>query len=333
MKQKEAQTIQRRTQYFSYISTDYVYYSFIFALLPALLWGFFVFGPQSLLVFAVSLGTALLVEFLISRISSHPPMYIHAFWIGILIAAFMPPAVSFFVPCFAVLFALVVVKCSFGSITNCWMNPAAAGIVFVSLSFPERLSKGWLEPDFNFFVANRLVALSERLPVSEFDTWLSTMSNQFLGGFDIVLSPGKFDPLFGNVAGSIAGVSILLILAGSLIILARRVIPWQLPLISCFSFATSIYVLTGEQLFSGNVLHYVSSGNFILGIFFLAPDITSFPTRRLLQCVYALLLGQFAFLFRDVNGGFAMAVLLANVLCQPLLNDRVSLDDYNNAIL
>ena len=56
-------------------STSNIMFSVAIALAPACLWGIYVFGLRALLVLAVSTATAVLVEFLLGKISKESTIW------------------------------------------------------------------------------------------------------------------------------------------------------------------------------------------------------------------------------------------------------------------
>lgn len=108
-------------------------------LLPAVVWTAVVQGPPVWRVLLVSLGASLLTELAVAGL---------AFWrftlddgsaalTGLLLGCTMPPGVPLHVPAAAAVFAIAVVKMSFGGLGRNWMNPALAGRVFAALSWPS----------------------------------------------------------------------------------------------------------------------------------------------------------------------------------------------------
>ena len=105
-------------------------------LAPAGIWGVAIFGLGSLFILMISIASAMLTEFIITRLQGrHTLSDGSAFLTGLLIGYNMPPSVPAFIPVIASVFAIAVVKQTFGGLGRNWMNPALAGRVFVLFSW------------------------------------------------------------------------------------------------------------------------------------------------------------------------------------------------------
>jgi electron transport complex protein RnfD len=115
-------------------------------LAPASLWSVYVFGMSSLIVLLVSIFSSVLTEFVITKLlKKFTLMDGSAFLTGLLIGFNMPPSIPLYIPMLASIFAIAVVKHTFGGLGANWMNPALAGRVFVMFSFSGPMSS-WLLP-------------------------------------------------------------------------------------------------------------------------------------------------------------------------------------------
>lgn len=105
----------------------------IIALMPALLWGVYVFGPRALVVVLISVASSVLFEYLV-RLILHRPCTVgdlSAVVTGLLLGLNLPSAVSYWIPVVGAFFAIVVVKQLFGGIGKNFLNPALAGRAFL----------------------------------------------------------------------------------------------------------------------------------------------------------------------------------------------------------
>ena len=120
----------------SSLSTDKAMLFVIIALLPSAIWGVFAFGLRALLVLLVSIASCVIVEYIMGRISKENTIRDYsAIVTGLLIGMNMSPLIPLYIPVIASVFAIVVVKWTFGGLGCNWMNPALAGRVFVFFSF------------------------------------------------------------------------------------------------------------------------------------------------------------------------------------------------------
>ena len=113
----------------------------IIALIPALLWGIYVFGFRAAAIALVSIGSAVLSEavmrFLLKR--SVTVGDLSAVVTGLLLAMLMPVSVPLWIPAVGACFAIVIVKQLFGGIGNNFVNPALTAWVLLGF-FGDHLS-------------------------------------------------------------------------------------------------------------------------------------------------------------------------------------------------
>jgi electron transport complex protein RnfD len=307
------------------------------ALLPATVWGVYAFGLRSLLVVAVSIGSAVLFEFLLGLFSHEDTLWDgSAFLTGLLVGLNMSPSIPLFIPIIASFFAIVVAKWTFGGLGANWVNPALAGRVFVFFSFttpmsrytvPRALAK--LMPDalgsatpLSFtktaIVSGSLEMSTDQLlsgggyPASAFATNLSNT----LG-----LSPYTIDAFIGNVGGCIGEVSAALLLIGGIYLLAKKILSWQISVSYIGSVALLSWIFGGLRsdlgLFRGDVLSAMFTGGLMLGAIFMATDYVTSPITRKGQLIFGLGCGFFTFLFRyfgSMPEAVSVSILLMNIV-------------------
>ncbi|MDR1625711.1 MAG: RnfABCDGE type electron transport complex subunit D [Spirochaetia bacterium] len=336
-------------------STTNIMWSVFFCLLPPALWGCFVFGAPALRVLCVSLLSSAGAEALCARLSRHPL----TLWdgsacvTGLLVGMAMPPGVPSYVPLFASVFAIGVAKWTFGGLGRNWMNPALAGRVFVYFSWTRAMTswslpaalhtadalsgatplgflKRGMAENTAFYRSPMEYLRANGYPRSLFDggatDWLNARILEPLG---ISLPQGYIDFFFGFMGGSIGEVSALLLLAGTVFLLARRVLSPAIPA-ACFgTFGVLIWIFGGlpfsGEYFAGDLLFHLFSGGLILGVFYMATDIVSSPVSLSGQILYGCGVGLLSFLIRlygSAPEGTAFAILVMNVFV-PLINKKL----------
>jgi electron transport complex protein RnfD len=320
-------------------------------LLPAAGWGLYVFGVPAALVLFVSIGTALVSEAVLST-------YLHrfslwdgsAFVTGLLVGMNMPPSVPLYVPAAASLFAIGVVKWTFGGLGRNWMNPALAGRVFVLFSWPAHMTR-WTFPA-TLQGADRISAATPlgflktgmmgpagavRTPMEflsqngyprslidgNITDWLNA---RFLGPLGISLPQGYVDIFLGNIPGCIGEVSALLLLAGTVYLLAGRIITWEIPLSYFGAFGVLVWSLGGlrfgGEYFTGDVLFHLFTGGLMLGVFYMATDMVTSPLTRSGKIIYGVGAGFLTFLIRFYGSfpeGVSLAIIFMNIFV-PVIN-------------
>lgn len=343
-------TASNPPQYHDRASTARIMWTVTCALLPSAAWGVYVFGPDALVVLATSVVAAVVFEAVAGGLAGRMTLRDgSAVLTGLLIGMGMPPGVPLFIPAVAAAFALLVVKWSFGGLGTNWMNPALAARVFVFFSWSGHMTR-WVLPRTLASAAGGVDGTSAATPlgivqngarasaqatggplallrdagypVTSLDATVTEWLNaHVLGPLGINLPTGYVDPFVGNVAGSIGEVSALLLLAGTIVLFASRIITWEIPASFFLSFAafTRVFggLVHGQGLLSGDVLFSVVTGGFVLTVFYMATDTVTSPMTRTGMLIYGAGAGLLTFLLRTY-GRFpeaaALAVILMNVV-------------------
>ncbi len=203
-------------QFHEHTSTTSIMWFVTLCLLPAAVWGVYVFGPRAALVLLVAILSAVLIEFIIDRYIVHPrggrslaaagdPADLNsanrggfrrtsvrdgsAFLSGFLIGMSMPPQVPLFVPAVASAFAMIVVKWTFGGLGSNWMNPALAGRVFVFFSWTGAMTR-WTMPKTLLAVSGTPDALSGATPLGLIKAQLVNGTVSATGPIDVLRQAG-----------------------------------------------------------------------------------------------------------------------------------------------
>lgn len=311
-------------------------WSVTLALAPAAAWGVFSFGLVALRTLGAATAAAAATELLLGLLLRRTTIVDgSAILTGLLVGLTMPPSVPVFVPIVASVFAIAVAKWAFGGLGANWVNPALAGHLFVFLSWRGLMTQ-WVAPrlwgladgvsaatplGLAAAAGGGLAALSgSGSTVSALDRAVSAAVGKLLGSAD-ALPRGVVDLFLGIRAGAIGEVSALLLLAGGLFLMARRIVAWQLP----FSFLSSVALLAwtfgGRRLglgyFHGSVLMDLLGGGLLLGAFYMATDPVTSPLSRAGMLVFGLGCGCLTYLVRSLGvypEGVAFAIVLMNML-------------------
>jgi len=258
----------------------------------------------------------------------------------------MPPGIPLFIPLLASVFAIVVVKESFGGLGRNWMNPAAAGRIFALFSWTAAmgrwtapLSAAGTAPPPLVFLGSLLaekgaprgdpldILNSHGYPFSALDSSVITWLNaHLLGPLGLSARRGWFDLLLGNTSGPIGEGAVLLLLAGAGYLLARRFIRWEIPVVFLAAFSLLVWTFgglaAGGGAFAGNVGFHLLTGGTVLAAFYMATDPVTSPLTRRARLVYAAGMGGLAFLLRAFSAlpeTMSLAIILANCTV-PLLD-------------
>ena len=328
-------------------STATIMWSVTAALLPAAIWGVITFGWVALLTIGVSIAASVATEYLIARLLSRDTIRDgSAVLTGLLIGMNLPPEIPLYIPIVASVFAIAVVKWTFGGLGSNWMNPALAGRVVVFFSWTSDMTR-WKAPTgaivadgvtsatvlgsvksglFNYEGSARgpMEMLREiGFPSSSFDSEATGGINRLLGSH---LPDGYIDLFFGKIAGSIGEISALLLLIGAAYLLARKIISWHIPTAFVGSFAILVLLFGGRSfgggIGTGNVVFHLFSGGLILGAVYMATDMVTSPLTKRGMIVFGAGCGLLTFLIRFYGSfpeGVSLAIILMNVFV-PLIN-------------
>jgi Na+-translocating ferredoxin:NAD+ oxidoreductase subunit D len=333
------------------VSTARMAWSVSLALFPAAAWGVFMFGAPALFVLVSSIAAALAAEALSALLFRRFTLQDgSAFLTGLLVGFLMPPGVPLYVPVCASAFGILVVKQTFGGLGKNWMNPALGGVVFALLSWGSSMTR-WIAPRGGaassvlppleaLRAASSAAAAHARSPFgllaargysfSEVDgTVVSWLNLHLFAPLGVPLAAGSFDVLVGHVVGRIGEVSAPLLLAGAAVLLARRILRWQVPVSYFATFVVLAGVFggpaAGQGWLSGGPGFQLLSGSLVLGAFFMASDPVTSPLTTSGRWIYGIGLGVLTFFLRffgTLGDGVAVSILLGN--CAVPLLDRLT---------
>ena len=175
------------------------------------------YGGRVLLVLGVSMlgaaaGTA--VFRLLRGVQEIPDL--SCLTTGMLIGLMLPVNVPLFIPALASLFAVCVVREPFGEKGTHLLNPAAGGLAFVTVLWPETV--------FSYYnmKAGTGVTLWDGVCAV-----ISSPSAQLKNGFIPDLQP--FDMLFGRYAGPMGATAAVVLAAGLVFLFARGDVDFRMP--------------------------------------------------------------------------------------------------------
>lgn len=310
----------------------------VICLMPATGMGFYQFGWPAMLLFAVTVASALFWEVLCLIIARRPVLRFasdgSAILTGWLLAMTLPPWAPWWIGALGAFLAIVLGKHVYGGLGQNMFNPAMVARAMLLIALPVKMTT-WAEPvpigtpgapdlaaalAITFGRAPEIDALSGA-------TTLGFVSSQLGGGAalaDILPQTYSLEQLvIGQVAGSLGETSAALLLAGGLLLIAMRIIRWQIP----FAVITSVAGLSGllnlidPAQFPPPAWH-LSSGALMQCAFFIATDYVTSPVAGGGQLIYGAGIGVLIVIIRTWGAfpeGAAFAVLLMNA-CSPLID-------------
>ncbi|HEY55820.1 MAG TPA: RnfABCDGE type electron transport complex subunit D [Dehalococcoidia bacterium] len=289
------------------LSVSRIMYLVVYALLLPAGAGVYFFGQRALSVMGVSIGAAILTEYICKKMRGQPfIMDGSAIVTGLLLALVLPPTLPLWMVAIGSVFAIAIVKEAFGGLGHNIFNPALAARAFMSVSFPMEMTT-WVKP--MGFGADAVTCAT---PLSGTSMWQP---------FD----PSVYRALFlGNTAGSIGETSALLILIGGAFLLACGIINWRIP-------AIYIGVVALIALgFGEDPLFHILAGGLMLGAFFMATDYVTSPLTNRGKIIFSVALGLLTMIIRRFAGmpeGVCYSILFMNAIT-PLIDRYTKLKPY-----
>ncbi len=284
-------------------------YNVLIALIPAFLVALYVFRLDALIITACSVLFCVGFEYLIVKyILKKTPTVSDgsAIITGVLLAFNVPSDLPVWILALGCLFAIGVVKLSFGGLGNNIFNPAIAGRIFLLISFPAQMTT---------WPATATVSAPDAISSA---TVLSTLK----------LTPEALPSLqamfLGTEGGSLGEMSALALLIGLGYLLWKKTITWHIPvsiLATVALFTGILYVFNPITLY--NPLIHLFSGGLMLGAVFMATDYVTSPMTKKGMLIYGAGIGVVTVAIRLWGAypeGVSFAILLMNALT-PLINN------------
>ncbi len=301
------------------------------ALVPATLYGFWLYGWPAINLWLVTLAAALLGEAAALWLMRRPlrPALADgsALLTAWLLALSLPPWAPWWLAALGALFAVVVGKQIFGGLGQNPFNPAMAARVMLLIAFPLEMTT-WVAPQplsaatspgFGQSLAITFAGLTPTDAVSS-ATLLGHVKTELGRGAELAgVMAAWFDPAafaVGQRAGGLGESSALLLLLGGLALIARRVITWHIPF--AVLAGAALPAVIAHALAPGQYLPaeaHVLSGGLVLAAFFIATDPVTSPNSAAGQLLYGFAMGLLAWIIRTWGvypEGVAFAVLLMN---------------------
>ena len=306
-------TISSSPHVHSPVTTQTIMRDVLIALAPALVGSVYFFGLRALMVTLVSAAACVFFEWAWCKCRKiNSKIYdLSAVVTGVLLAFVCPPTIPYWMIIMGDLFAIILVKMLFGGIGKNFVNPALAGRAFM-FSWPVAMST-WVK-----------VGISNAAPVfggADIVTAATPLSFMHQGQMPNVTVAQAF---FGNVGGCIGETSALLLLAGFLYLLWRKVITVRIPLTYIGTVAVLTFLFPQGQDRVQWMAYQLFTGGLMLGAIFMATDYVTSPVTKLGQIVYGMGCGVLTVLIRYFGGyneGVSYAILVMN--CCVVLLDRI----------
>ena len=273
--------------------TNRIMLDVVLALLPALAVGLWKFGFRVIPVTTISIGAAILSEWLYSLLTKARNTTVDgsAIVTGLLLAMTLPHTVPYWQAALGSAFAIIVVKCLCGGLGQNIFNPALAARAFLMLIWPVGLTR--------YMGVDGVTAA----------TPLHHMVMPALPEESLL------DMFLGNCPGSIGEISVLALLLGGIYLLYRKVISIRIPAayLGTVALLTLVFHKTDAPVLW--MMHSLFSGGLMLGAIFMATDYATSPTTPVGQVIYGVGCGILTVIFRYYGlfpEGVTYAILTMN---------------------
>jgi RnfABCDGE-type electron transport complex D subunit len=310
------------------------------ALVPATLFGFWLYGWPSIWLFVITVAAAALGEAFCLRLMNRPVLpALHdgsAILTGWLLALSLPPWAPWWIGAFGGLFATVLAKQAFGGLGQNLFNPAMVARVALLISFPVQMT-AWVAPlpigeaNAPGLIDGLMVTLKgipSGLDAVSSASLLGFAKTEMSRGVDLVQSLPHAPTLtwFGSRPGSLGETGAWLIAAGGVAMIFLRIISWHIPVAMLAGIAIPAAILNAlDPAHYLDAWTHILSGGAMLGAFFIATDYVTSPNTSLGQLIFGFGCGLLTYVIRTWAGypeGVAFAVLLMNSLT-PIIDSYV----------
>jgi len=317
---KQNRTLELRTSphLHNNASVEKIMFHVILALLPICLFTIYLYGLAAVLIILVGIFSCLMTETLACRISGKTNTLNNKSIIvtGLIYSLTLPPGLALWMVCVGGVIAVLLGKLLFGGLGYNLFNPALVGRVFLQAAFPTAMTT-WQTP--------LMVDRFSQLPASMLALPFTTPNYDSISGATPLAAmkfeqvPTETSQLFlGLSGGSLGETSALLILAGGIYLITRKMMRWQIP--AGIFVAVIVFTFIAQNIDSDNTpstLFMLFSGGLMLGAMFMATDPVASPITPKGCFIYGLLIGLLIVIIRLWGGmpeGVMYAILFANAV-------------------
>ena len=281
-------------------STQKIMLDVIIALLPATIFGIYIFGASAALTVAISVATCVVVEYIYQKLMKQPITVgdLSAALTGLLLALNLPSGAPFWMPILGGIFAIIVVKQVFGGLGQNFMNPALGARCFLMISFAARMTTFTYDG----------VTTATPLAVMEQGNSVDVMKS-----------------FLGFVPGTIGETSALLLIIGGAYLVFKKVISPIIPCVYVAVVAIFVLIFGGHGFDLSYMAAQIFSGGLMLGAIFMATDYSPSPMTVRGGVIFAVGIGLITMCIRLWGAypeGMSFAILIMNA-CVPLINKYV----------
>ena len=248
---------------------------------------------------------------------------------GLLLAMCLPAGISWYVPLIGAAAAIAIAKHTMGGLGHNIFNPAHIGRAFIMASYPVAMTTWRVSHIGNNTDFQGALSKIGSIDVVTTATPLGMLKQQ---GYQAVVDSfgGQMAMykalLIGNRAGSLGETSAILLILGGLVLIAKKYIKWQVPVVMIGTVGLLTWAFGGKAgLFTGDPFFHMIAGGLIIGAFFMATDMVTTPMTTKGQILFAAGCGILTVLIRLYGGypeGVCYSILLMNAVT-PLIDKYI----------
>ena len=291
------------------------------------------YGLQSILLMLTSLGTTLVCDVITTVLKNKkdatlkqkiPYDLVHNYsWITAMIFTLCCPVwTSYYVIIIGSIFATVIAKNVFGGFGKPIFNPAAAGRLFVLLTFDTSAPAGIAGVDSSTGATLTGVIQSQT-------GWL---------GSNALANFGVKDILFGTYFGAMGEVFSIALLVIGIVLAIREVINWRIPAFYLGTIAVSSILIALVLGFNNPglyVLYHLCAGGAMFAAIFMFTDPVTTPTSPLGNCLIGIIGGLLTVLIRIATNnveGVVYSIMLINTI-SPAIDHFITAKTNKNTLV
>ena len=291
------------------------------------------YGLQSIFLMLTSLGTTLVCDVITTVLKNKkdatlkqkiPYDLVHNYsWITAMIFTLCCPVwTSYYVIIIGSIFATVIAKNVFGGFGKNIFNPAAAGRLFVLLTFDTSAPAGIAGVDSATGATLTGVIQSQT-------GWLGSIA---LANF------GVKDILFGTYFGAMGEVFSIALLVIGIVLAIREVINWRIPAFYLGTIAVSSILIALVLGFNNPglyVLYHLCAGGAMFAAIFMFTDPVTTPTSPLGNCLIGIIGGLLTVLIRIATNnveGVVYSIMLINTI-SPAIDHFITAKTNKNTLV
>jgi len=314
-------------------SVDKIMLHVVLALLPVSAFAIYEFGLAALLVLATAVISCVGTEFLWCRTAGRASTIgdWSATVTGLLYGLTLPPGLALWMVAVGGVCAIGVGKLLFGGLGYNPFNPALVGRALLQAAFPVAMTS-WPLIHENRFTSLPSSTLAWPFAKPQYDA-ISGATPLSGWKFEGVTTEAS-DLFLGNISGSTGETSAVLILAGGLYLVVRRVMSWRIPIMILVTVAVFSGLLrwSDPERYAGPTFMLLSGG-LMLGAVFMATDPVGSPMTQTGCVIYGVLIGLLVVTIRVWGGmpeGVMYSILLGNA-ATPLIDQWIQPQAYGTA--